>query len=240
MSAGGKTLLRTNAGRVFESWKLRRGKRERFVYACLFGGHRVAVGRTARWNNDFPIPIWYQISAPYLVYKRSVNGGDGFDREDLFLVDLRSGKRLRYIAYPVPDPHGTGADDAHFSSVVVAPHGSLAWVSTYCARDPTDNCTVHHYTFDLWVADASGVRLVESGDSLRALAISGSVISWTDARGAQSAALDDRAALCSPSPCALGSTEATGSFCYSQRKPVGATRGSSGDDGRPSGGDDSL
>jgi len=202
---GFKTLASTATSRIFSAPATREFGRAPTAYGCVDGEPPVALADMSVGYTGFgaiapETPIL--LAGPYAAYIEAFDpdAGDaaGIDFY-LVVVDLRPpGHAIRDLV-PVPDINKLGTAEAPtFGDVVLTAAGSVAWIGGYCASgfqtygNESGDCVAPDakYGYEVWIADAAGLRRVDSGADIKSLTLAEGSVSWVNGATSRSAAID--------------------------------------------------
>ena len=183
--APGRMVLESARGRVYKTWGVDEMWRDRWAYACLFGGRAIALGAAPGGvaAGDGAVQK-FRLAGLYVSYVNYLNHESGWV-EKVVVVDLRGRGRTVRVEPPSTKKH----PDYHLAATpLLTARGSSAWVAYDCSQR-----TCGH-PYEVWIADRAGKRRVDHGSGIdpASLALSGRRVTWTHHGVRRSAPIDAR------------------------------------------------
>jgi hypothetical protein len=172
----GRTVLKSPGSRVL---LVEASDGYEYAVACLYSVDKpVTLGLDIDGDPDVGL---YRLAGPYVAYRESSCEGLGSCLSDVFVRDLRTGKKV------FEGPQGVPFDDV--SDLALKETGAVAWIAQ---PEGGDGVSPPGAETTLWASDRQGFRVLDSGDGigLRSLELSGSTLTWVKDGVPSSATLD--------------------------------------------------
>jgi hypothetical protein len=173
----GKTVLEGSASRVFLTKP--DDLEYRYAVACQYSANkRVDLGLDIDGDPDVGL---YRLAGPYVAYMESSCEGLGGCLSNVFVRDLRSGKKTFEGSQ-----HVTFGD---VSDLALKETGAVAWIAQ---PKGGDGVSPPGAQTTLWASDRQGFRVLDSGDGIGAhsLELEGSTLSWVKDGAPRTGTLD--------------------------------------------------
>jgi hypothetical protein len=150
-----------------------------YAVACLYSVDKpVTLGLDIDGDPDVGL---YRLAGRYVAYRESSCEGLGGCLSDVFVRDLRTGKKV------FEGPQGVPFDNV--SDLALKDTGAVAWIAQ---PEGGDGVSPPGAQTTLWASDRQGFRVLDSGDGigLRSLELSDSTLTWIKDGMPRTATLD--------------------------------------------------